>query len=64
MYVYSTYSVKIKHYNNIFKSTVEIYRRAVDFFLKVCLDNWDNISALKGHNRLSYIKQLTHKTKI
>ncbi len=63
MYVYSTYSVKIKHYNNIFKSTVEIYRRAVDFFLKVCLDNWDNISALKGHNRLSYIEQLTHKTK-
>lgn len=32
MQIYSTYSVKIKHYNHIFKDTVSVYRDAVDFF--------------------------------
>ncbi len=30
MQIYSTYPVKIKHYNSIFKDTVKIYRSAVD----------------------------------
>ena len=29
MQIYTTYSVKIKHYNNIFKDTVIAYRHAV-----------------------------------
>ena len=46
MNLYSTYSVKIKHYNNIFRPTVQIYRNAVDFFLEVILDKWDKFARL------------------
>lgn len=38
MKIFSTYSVKIKHYNHIFKDTVSIYRHAVDFLINVCLN--------------------------
>ncbi len=31
MKIFSSYSVKIKHYNHIFKDTVAIYRSAVDY---------------------------------
>ena len=63
MQIYTSYSVKIKHYNHIFKDTVIIYRRAVDYLITVCLDNWDNIALLKGVNRLTYIETLIHATK-
>lgn len=63
MQIYTTYGVKIKHYNNIFKETVAIYRHAVDYLITVCLDNWDAISPLKGKNKLSYIESITHATK-
>ena len=29
MKIFSTYSVKIKHYNHIFKDTVSIYRKDI-----------------------------------
>ena len=45
MKMYTTYSVKIKHYNSIFKETVAIYRHAVDYILNVCLENWEEISS-------------------
>ena len=38
MDIYSTYSVKIKHFNNIFKQTVSICRDAVDFLIAVYLE--------------------------
>lgn len=63
MQIYSTYSVKIKHYNHIFKDTISVYRHAVDYLIAVCLDNWDNISLFKGVNRLTYIETLIHATK-
>ena len=31
MKLFSSYSVKIKHYNHIFQETVNLYRNAVDF---------------------------------
>ena len=31
MKLFPTYSVKIKHYNHIFKETVSLYRAAVGF---------------------------------
>lgn len=43
MEIYSTYSVKIKHFNDIFKQTISVYRDAVDFLIMVCLDEWSNI---------------------
>lgn len=41
MNIFSSYKVKIKHYNHIFEQTVEIYRNAVSFFIEVCDKEWD-----------------------
>jgi IS605 OrfB family transposase len=62
MQIYSTYSIKIKHYNHIFKDTVSVYRDAVDFLITVCLNEWEDITVFTGHNRLSYIESLIHVT--
>lgn len=64
MQIYTTYSVKIKHYNHIFKDTVSIYRRAVDYLINVCLNEWDNISIIKGNLlQQQYIERCIHATK-
>ena len=63
MKIYTTYSVKIKHYNHIFKDTINIYRRTVDYLISVCLDHWDDIAVIKGSNRLTYVETLIHSTK-
>lgn len=64
MEIYSTYSVKIKHYNKIFKETIKIYRNAVEFFISVCLDEWDSVYVISGsQKRMMFIESLTHKTK-
>lgn len=63
MKMYTTYSVKIKHYNSIFKETVAIYRHAVNYILNVCLENWKEISFLEGRNKLVYVEHLIHVTK-
>ena len=49
MQIYSTYKVKIKHYNHIFKETVAVYRNAVDYLLEVCNENWEEVSQLNGN---------------
>ena len=38
MRIYTTYKIKIKHYNHIFKDTVKIYRDVVDYLINVCLE--------------------------
>lgn len=44
--------------------TVDIYRKATDFFIKVILESWDEISAISGSNeRLSCVEALTVTTK-
>ena len=64
MMIFSTYSVKIKHYNHIFDETVPLYRQAVDFFIDVCLKEWNEISAIKGDVlRRSYIERVSISTK-
>ena len=63
MEIVSCYGVKIKHYNHIFKQTVELYRKAVAFFLVVCEKEWDTLSQMESSNsKLSYIEKLTHRT--
>ena len=63
MKMFSTYSVKIKHYNHIFKDTVSIYRDAVDFLINVCLSEWNDISVLNGKLlQQQYVERLCHKT--
>lgn len=62
--IYTTYSVKIKHYNHIFKDTVVIYRNMVDYFLPVCLEKWDDISQLGNDlQKVNYVERITHRTK-
>lgn len=43
MLMYSAYKVKIKHYNHIFKDTISVYRTAVDYLMRVYLENWNSI---------------------
>lgn len=63
MQIYTTYKVKIKHYNHIFKETVSIYRKAVDFLIEVCVCEWDTISVLGSKQRVNCMERLTHATK-
>ena len=63
MQIYTTYKVKIKHYNHIFKDTVLIYRKAVDFLIEVCLREWDTVSELNSNQRINRVERLTHATK-
>ena len=63
MKIFSTYSVKIKHYNHILKETIEIYREAVDYLIDVCLNEWNDIIAIKGNlNQQRYTERLCHRT--
>ena len=64
MKIITTYSVKIKHYNKIFKNTVVLYRQAVDFLINVCLEEWENIDIIDTSKRkYNYIESIIHKTK-
>lgn len=64
MQIYTTYKVKIKHYNHIFKDTVAIYRNAVDYLIDVCNSNWDELSQIDGSlNKQRHIETLVHATK-
>ena len=63
MKIFSSYSVKIKEYNHIFKETVFIYREVVDYFIGVCAKEWDNISLIQGSLiQQQYIEHLCHRT--
>ena len=64
MNLYSTYSVKIKHYNKVFKDTVAIYRSAVDFLIGVVFAEWDTIEPIGNSlHRMRAIEVLCHATK-
>lgn len=63
MKIDSTYSVKIKHYNHIFKDTISLYRDTVDFLIDVCLNEWDHLSAINGNLlQQQYVERLCHET--
>lgn len=63
MNITSMYSVKIKEYRHIFKESVEQYRSAVDFFIDVCLKEWDSITPIKGLKaKQSFVETLTLPT--
>ena len=57
------YSQKIKHYNRIFKETVDVYRAAVAFFISVCIEEWDIISVQEtAKGRMNKLEAMTHPT--
>ena len=64
MQIYTTYKVKIKCYNHIFKDTVKVYRNAVDYLIDVCNANWDSLLRTGSSlQRQRYIETLIHTTK-
>lgn len=64
MEITTTYSVKIKHFNAVFRDTVRMYQNAVDFCIRVCLAEWDIISNLPGENaRNNMVEHMIHTTK-
>ena len=57
------YSQKIKHYNHIFRETVDAYRAAVSFFISVCTDEWEHISfQTSPQRRMNMLEAMTHPT--
>ena len=63
MKCFSTYSVKLLFYSRIFKETVAIYRRAVDFFIHVCLAEWDTFSDVPGYVlQMHDVERMCHQT--
>ena len=62
MKVVTSYSIKIKTHNHIFRETVRLYRSAVDFFIGVCLAEWDAIMEFSGEKkRQRYVETLCHQ---
>lgn len=63
MNITSMYSVKIKEYRYIFKESIEQYRSAADFFIDVCLKEWERITPIKGLKaKQSFVEILTLPT--
>ena len=63
MKITTSYSVKIKHYNHIFKETIAIYRQALGFLINVCNEQWEALSEINPYKRQGAVERLTHKTK-
>ena len=64
MKIYSMYSRKIQGFNHIFEPTLDLYRAAVDFFIDVCLKEWEIITAQKtALDRNNQVERLTIRTK-
>ena len=63
----STYSVKVSRSADIKKvlsATADIYRRAVDFFIGVCMEEWAMVwSGTSMNKRKSIVESLTVRTK-
>ena len=57
------YSQKIRHYSRIFEATIDAYRAAVDFFVCVCLEEWDEICREGSSKaRMNRLEAMTHPT--
>ena len=59
MKLITQYSCKIKHYNSIFKETIQLYRETVDYFIDICLREWNQISTIEGSkSRQRFVEKL------
>lgn len=57
MKIHTSYSCRITQYRNIFKETVQIYRKAIDFFIDVCLREWSLFSDLQYQNESTTVME-------
>lgn len=67
MSVISSYRVRIKgvynQFNNIFKETVAVYRKAVKFYIKLIESEWSLFSDCNSKSCVLIAERLSHKTK-
>ena len=64
MTIYSSYGIRIKEYRHIFDETVTVYRSAVDYFIDVCEEHWEEIASYDAPlKRCNYVEKLVHNTK-
>ena len=63
MKITSTYSVKIKDRNRSFKNSVFLYRKAVDWYIDICLSKWDEIKLIdQSKARMNYVQAISTVT--
>ena len=62
MKIFSTYKVKIKDSHKAFGNTIDLYRKVTDFFIEICLAEWNAISQLNGKNRNNMVEHLAIAT--
>ena len=66
MKVVSSYKVAIKgadnQFNNIFKYTIDIYRKAVKFYVRLINEEWELFKNIKGNGCVLIAEGLSHKT--
>lgn len=61
--VFSSYAVKIKNYNNIFRETIAIYRGALSFLVGVVDAEWERVCLYpKGNEQMNFVQRLVHTT--
>ena len=64
MKINTSYKVKTYGHKKVFKTTVGLYRQAVDFLIGVCLNEWGDIAQIeRSTDRTMFVERLVHKTK-
>lgn len=64
MQIITSYKVKTYGHKKVFKTTVKLYRQAVDFLINVCLNEWDDITQIgRSTEKAMFVERLVHKTK-
>lgn len=63
MKVVNSYKVKLININISLDPTVDIFRKAVTYFIDVIEANWDDIGILRSKEKVNYVEKLTHRTK-
>lgn len=61
MKVYKTAKLRILGSHNI-KPTIDIYRKALGFIIRVCYNENSVLFKLSGKNRVNFIENLIHAT--
>jgi putative transposase len=61
--IIQTTKLKIISHTKSLEPTIEIYNKALLFYINVILKEWNLIKNLKSHEQLKILERLTHKTK-
>ena len=62
MKITKTARLKITSHTNIFKDTLDIYNKALSFFIDVCFNEYHNLSDKSSKDKMNYIESITHLT--